>query len=99
LRGGTTLVPLLLLGYSVVTQLLPALLASLAERPRIGAAGAAAGIVTGVAVVTAVSLSGTTLAKLLPGAPGWLTEVNVGIVALALNTAVMFAVGAIRRPH
>ncbi len=98
LHGGSTLVPLLLLGYSFVTQLLPAMLAGLAERRAVTAAGAAAGILTGVAVVAAVQLSGTTLARLFPAWPAALTDLNIGIVALALNVAVMLAVSAITRP-
>jgi len=99
LRGGGALVPLLLLGYSFVTQLLPALLAALPERRRVTPAGAAAGIVTGVAVVALVQLRGLALARLLPGWPAPITDLNLGIVALALNTAVMLAVSALHRPQ
>jgi len=97
LHGGSTLVPLLLLGYSFVTQLLPSLLASLPERPRATAPGAMAGILTGVTVVAAVQLSGTTLPKLFPGWPAAITDLNIGVVALALNVVVMLAVSTITR--
>jgi solute:Na+ symporter, SSS family len=95
LRGGTTLVPLLLLGYSFVTQLFPSVVLSLGERRVVSAAGAGAGIVTGVTAVAAVQMSGTTLAKLLPGWPAGVTDLNIGVVALALNTLVMLLVSAV----
>jgi SSS family solute:Na+ symporter len=95
LRGGTAIVPLLLLGYSFVTQLLPAVLLSLGERRIVSAAGAAAGIVTGVITVAAVQLKGATLAQLLPGWPAGITDLNLGVVALALNTLVMLLVSSV----
>jgi SSS family solute:Na+ symporter len=94
LRGGTALVPLLLLGYSFVTQLFPAVLLSLGERRRVSAAGAAAGIVTGVVMVATVQIRGATLARLLPGWPAGITDLNIGVVALALNTLVMLLVSS-----
>ncbi|MFI5372603.1 MAG: sodium:solute symporter family protein, partial [Candidatus Eisenbacteria bacterium] len=97
LRGGTSLVPLLLLGYSFVTQLLPALLASLSERPWATPTGAAAGILIGVITVATLQLRGLTLARLLPGWPAEITDLNVGIVALALNTVVVLAVSMATR--
>lgn len=97
LRGGTSLVPLLLLGYSFVTQLLPALLASLPERPFATRAGAAAGILVGVTTVATVQLGGLTLARMLPGGPPEITDLNIGIVALALNAVVMLVVSAATR--
>jgi SSS family solute:Na+ symporter len=58
LQGGETIVALLLMGYSLVTQLFPALVLSLAPRNFATREGAAAGIIAGVATVAAVSLSG-----------------------------------------
>lgn len=54
----TALVPgsLLLMGYALVTQLFPALLASLAPRRIVTEQGAAAGIVVGVTTVAVVTL-------------------------------------------
>jgi SSS family solute:Na+ symporter len=97
LTAGTAIVPLLLLGYSLVTQLLPALLLSLPERPWCTTAGAIAGIVAGEVTVASIQIPGLTLAKLFPGAPGVLTDLNVGLVALAVNVAVLFAVTAVTR--
>ncbi len=89
LRGGSAIVPLLLMGYSLVTQLMPALLLSLGPRPRIGARAAFAGILAGELVVAYITISGTSVAALLPAAPQVVKDLNVGIIALAVNVAVI----------
>jgi SSS family solute:Na+ symporter len=94
LRGGQTIVALLLMGYSFVTQLFPALVLSLPRNNWVTRKGAAAGIVAGVATVAAVSLTHTTIGTLFPSLPAEIKELNVGIVALAVNIAVMIAVSA-----
>jgi SSS family solute:Na+ symporter len=97
LRGGQAIVPLLLLGYNLVTQLLPALALSLPETPFATTAGAIAGIVTGEIIVSVLAFSGVTLPKLLPAWPHAVTDVNVGVVALVVNAAVVVAVSAMTR--
>lgn len=97
LLGGTALVPLLLMGYNLVAQLCPALFLSLPERPWATRTGAMAGILAGVLVVAGLSLSGTTLAKLAPSWPAVITDLNVGIVALVVNAAVLGVVSALTR--
>jgi SSS family solute:Na+ symporter len=97
LQGGQTIVALLLMGYSFVTQLFPALVLSLARNNWITREGAAAGIVAGVATVAVVSLTHTSIGTLVPALPVEITELNVGIVALAVNVVVMVAVSAGRR--
>jgi SSS family solute:Na+ symporter len=78
----TTLVGLLLIAYTGITQLFPGVALSFApNRPR--AAGVAAGILTGIAVLAAFALTGTTIVG----------GVNVGIVALGLNIVVTVLVG------
>jgi len=97
LRGGEAIVPLLLMGYNMVTQLFPALFFSLPERPMVSTAAAAAGILAGEATVAYLSLSGASVATLLPWAPQVVKDLNVGIVALIVNFAVLGVVGAITR--
>ncbi len=97
LRGGDAIVPLLLLGYSLVTQLFPALLSSLPARRVVTPAGAIAGVLIGEAIVIAFQLSGAKLATLFPHWPSTITDLNVGLVALLANVAVMFAVSAARK--
>ncbi len=94
LQGGDTIVALLLMGYSFVTQLFPSLLASLLPRNRVTAPGAMAGIVAGVATVAATVLTHTTTRDLLPWLPAPLQDLNIGIVALGLNLVAMATVSA-----
>lgn len=95
LKGGATIVALLLMGYSFVTQLFPALVLSLMRRNFVTKEGAIAGILAGVAAVAALSLTHTTLATLFPGLPQAIQDLNVGIVALAVNIAVLLAASAL----
>jgi solute:Na+ symporter, SSS family len=97
LGGGEGIVPLLLMGYNFVTQLFPALVLSLPEVPWATPAGALAGILVGEATVVWLTRSGVTLAKLFPAWPAAVTDLNVGIVALLLNTAVLLATSAATR--
>ena len=92
LGGGDTLVTLLLMGYSLVTQLFPALLFSLGAKQRVNKYGAFAGILCGVLTVAYVTVSNVTIATMFPAWPSVLKDLNIGIVALAINIVVMFAV-------
>jgi SSS family solute:Na+ symporter len=85
------------MGYSFVTQLFPALIASLLPRNPVTREGAFAGIAAGVATVAAISLSHTTIATLFPALPAALRDLNVGIVALAVNILVLLLVSAATR--
>jgi hypothetical protein len=101
--GGQTIVTLLLLGYALVTQLLPALLLSLARPGWVTKAGAIAGIVVGEALVAAMTFSGatpgssTTLDTLVGGLPASLADLNLGVVALVANFAVTALVSTATR--
>jgi SSS family solute:Na+ symporter len=101
-RGGETLVALLLMAYSMVTQLFPPLLASLATNRRITAAGAIAGILVGELTVAIVTIADVKLPAAFPNWPRTITDVNIGALALLLNIATMLLVSAIsggfRRP-
>jgi solute:Na+ symporter, SSS family len=97
LNGGATIVALLLMGYSFVTQLLPTLLASLLPRNPVTKEGAFAGICVGVATVATISLSHTTIATLFPSLPAMLQDLNVGIIALLLNIVALGVVSALTR--
>jgi solute:Na+ symporter, SSS family len=97
LRGGATIVALLLMGYAFVTQLFPVLIASLMTRNPVSKEAAFAGICVGVATVATTSLTHTTVASLLPGLPEALRDLNIGIVALVLNMATLTLVSALTR--
>ena len=95
LSGGDTIVALLLMGYALVTQLFPALIASLAAKRVFTAWGAFVGICVGVAIVMGTTITKATLASLLPGLPGWIQDLNIGVVALGLNIATALAVSLV----
>jgi SSS family solute:Na+ symporter len=96
-EGGNSIVALLLMGYSLVTQLAPALLFSLLPVNPLTGPGAIAGLVAGVATVAWVTLAKTSFAVLLPGAPGWFQDLNVGFAALLVNLAVAVIVSLATR--
>ncbi len=97
LNGGDTIVALLIMGYTLVTQMFPALLASLGERPVFTAEGAFVGICVGVGVVLATTITKVTLASVAPGLPQWMLDLNIGVMALGLNVAAAYAVSAATR--
>jgi len=99
LRGGETIVALLLMGYSFVTQLFPAVLTSLAARNWVTKQGAFAGIVAGVAVVAYTTLTHASIGLWFPFLPDKLKDVNIGLVALVLNIVVLVAVSAMTQPR
>ena len=96
LRGGETIVALLLMGYSLVTQLFPSLVLSLGHRNIATREGAAAGILAGVATVAIVSLTGLNFHK-LSWLPTEVQDLNIGIIALAVNFIVLIAVSLAMR--
>ncbi|MFP5347899.1 MAG: sodium:solute symporter [Actinomycetes bacterium] len=88
-RGGDTIVALLLMGYALVTQLFPALVASLPRHPVATKEAVACGIIAGVLTVAYITISGSTVATLIPALPQWAKDLNVGIVALIINVVVL----------
>ena len=89
LRGGQAIVVLLLMGYNFVTQLFPALLLSFGTRPKISAAAAFAGILAGELTVAWETVAGASIATLVPSAPQFMKDLNIGIVALLVNIVVL----------
>ncbi|HET7271033.1 MAG TPA: hypothetical protein VFI90_08085 [Rubrobacter sp.] len=105
LQSGQGIVFLLLLGYSLVPQLFPALLFSLMPNNFVTKWGAAAGIVAGVLTVTYVTVKETTIAEFFPFLPGEIADTNIGIVALVVTFAVLLVVSfvtgglSVRKEH
>jgi SSS family solute:Na+ symporter len=99
LHGGETIVALLLMGYSFVTQLFPAMVCSLAPRNRATKQGAFCGILAGVAVVTVTTLMHLSMGQLFPFLPDAAKDVNIGFIALALNIIVFVVVSAVTQPR
>ncbi|MGG1677106.1 sodium:solute symporter [Neobacillus sp. NRS-1170] len=96
-KGGDTLVTLLLMGYSLVTQLFPALVFSLAKKNIVTKAGAFAGIAVGVFTVAYITVSASTIGTLFPALPQFIKDLNVGVIALIINLVVTFVVSAVTR--
>lgn len=94
LFGSTGIVGLLLLGYSYITQLFPALALSFLARRFVTTGGAFSGLVAGAAFVTVLTLTHRHVVGLLPFLPASLTGLNDGIAALVVNIAVLAAVSA-----
>jgi len=97
LRGGATIVALLLMGYNLVTQFFPAVVCSFARRNPITPQGAFCGILAGTMMVTVMTLTKTSLSDVLPFLPESLRDINIGLAALILNTGVTALVSAARR--
>jgi SSS family solute:Na+ symporter len=64
-------------------------------RNHVTAAGAFAGIVTGVAITTILTFTKTTIGSVFPGLPEVIRDLNVGIIALIGNVVVMLVVSAV----
>jgi SSS family solute:Na+ symporter len=99
LQGGNTIVALLLMGYSFVTQLFPALIASLMQRSRATKQGAMGGIIAGVAVVVVTTTMHLSIGQMFPFLPDAAKDVNIGFLALALNVIVFVVISAITQPR
>lgn len=77
LNGGETMSALILMGYSLITQLFPSLLFSLKRNNPINKFGAIAGIITGLAIVICITLSQSTIGTLFPSLPQAAKDLNV----------------------
>lgn len=99
LRGGETIVALLLMGYNFVTQLFPALVCSLATRNRATKQGAFCGILAGVLVVVITTVLHVSVGQLIPFASDAFKDINIGFLALGVNIVVLAAVSAVTQPH
>ncbi|WP_159009196.1 sodium:solute symporter [Bradyrhizobium sp. S69] len=97
INGGNSIVALLIMGYSIVTQLFPPLVASLLPNNPVTKQGAIAGILVGVATVAVVVTTKTSIATLFPGASPLVAGINTGFIALTLNVATMIVVSAFSR--
>lgn len=99
LHGGETIVALLLMGYSFVTQLFPAVICSLAPHNRATKQGAFCGILAGVAVVAITTLMHLSIGQMMPFLPDAMKDINIGFLALAVNVVVFVLVSAATQPR
>lgn len=96
-NGGNTIVALLLMGYSLVTQLFPALLLSLTKNNFVTKQGAFSGILFGVATVAYITITNSSIGTLFPSLPQTIKDLNVGVIALLVNVVVMVVVSFVTR--
>lgn len=99
LNGGTTLSTIILMGYSLMTQLFPSLLFSLKKNNFVTKQGAAWGIVAGIIVVAYITISGSTIGTLFPSLPQQMKDINVGFIALLVNFILMCAVSMLTKQN
>lgn len=90
----TGIVGLLLLGYSYISQLFPALAFSFLSRRRVSSVAAFSGLAAGAIMVSLLSVTGKHAVTLLPFLPRELTGLNDGIAALVVNITVLLTVHA-----
>jgi SSS family solute:Na+ symporter len=95
IAGSATIVSLLLMGYSFVTQFFPALIFSLLPKNPVTKQGAFAGIVVGAGAVVYFTLSNQTLATLFPSMPEFFRDLNIGTVAVVLNICALAVVSLV----
>ncbi|MGG4495144.1 sodium:solute symporter family protein [Brevibacillus reuszeri] len=96
-NGGNTIVTLLIMGYSLVTQLFPALFFSLWKKNPVTVQGAFCGIIAGLAAVLYTTLSNASMADLFPSMPQAFKDFDIGIIAFTINVIVTLAVSAFTR--
>ncbi|RDZ14732.1 sodium:solute symporter [Priestia megaterium] len=99
LNGGTTLSTIILMGYSLMTQLFPSLLFSLKKNNFVTKQGAAWGIIAGIIVVAYITISGSTIGTLFPSLPQQMKDINVGFIALLVNFIVMWGVSMLTKKN
>lgn len=97
LSGGDTIVTLLLMAYSFVTQLFPSMALSFMKNNFVTKQGAAAGMVLGLGIVAYITITKSTIATLFPSLPQAVKDLNVGIVALIANVVIMVIVSLLTR--
>ncbi|WP_377520164.1 sodium:solute symporter [Priestia megaterium] len=94
-NGGDTLVPLLLMGFSLATQLFPGMFFGILKNNFVTKQGITTGIITGVGIVAYTTITNTTIGTVLPSVPQWIKDINIGIIALVINLLSMAAVSFI----
>ncbi|MED3563927.1 sodium:solute symporter [Bacillus xiapuensis] len=96
-NGGNSIVTLLLMAYSFITQLLPPVLFGLLKNNFVTKQGAAIGMLAGVLTVAYMTITNATIATLLPSLPNVIKDLNSGFIALGINIVVMLVVSVFTR--
>lgn len=88
LNGGQGIVTLLLMAYSFITQLFPAIVFSFMKNNFVTKQGAATGMIFGVVTVAYITVTQGTIATMFPSFPQVIQDLNVGIIALTVNIVI-----------
>lgn len=83
--------------YSIIIQLLPALLFSMMKKNPVNTTGALTGMVVGVVIVGYTTVTNTTLATLFPEWPSYIKDIDMGLVIVAINFVVTYVVALLTR--
>ncbi|MFC7392861.1 sodium:solute symporter family protein [Scopulibacillus cellulosilyticus] len=97
LSGGKTIVFLLLVGFSISAQVAPALFYSFLKNNFVTKQGAIAGIIVGLIIIGYIDITGRTVSSLFPFLPQFVKDMNIGIIALAVNIIVMLVVSLLTK--
>lgn len=97
ITGNATIVTMLLVGYSFVTQLFPVVVASVLPRPFVTTPAAFLSILVGVVVAAILTFTHASIGKWDPSLPQAIQDLNVGIIALVANVIVLVVVSALTR--
>ncbi len=93
--GGETIGALLLMGYSIVSQLLPALLLGFMKRDTFSKQGIASGIIAGIIFVAYFTLNNVKVADAIPYLPTFFNDINIGLIGILVNILVLLIVNTI----
>ncbi|MFJ7974271.1 hypothetical protein ACIQZI_00955 [Peribacillus sp. NPDC096379] len=87
-RGFGTIFVFLLMAYSFITQLFPAIVFSFMKNNFVTKQGAATGMIFGVITVAYITIKQGTIATMFPSFPQVIQDLNVGIIALTINIVI-----------
>jgi SSS family solute:Na+ symporter len=90
---------MLLVGYSFVTQLFPAVITSLMPRNLATPAAAFAGFWSVWLLPQSLPFTHATIGSVFPALPEVIRDLNVAVIALAANIAALVVVSAVSRPR
>jgi len=92
ITGGNALAILNIMSYSLITQLVPALLFSFYKNRILNKFGAMAGIFAGVSVVLYAAITSHKLIDFFPNIPHVLNDISTGMIAVIINFCVAIIV-------
>lgn len=92
ITGGDALAILNIMSYSLITQLVPALLCSFYKNRILNKIGAMAGILTGVGIVFYGAITSHKLIDFFPNIPHVINDISTGMIAVIINFAVAIVV-------